>query len=100
MIDRLINLLVLIALVEMMFAIGLGVTFAELWNVARSWRLVLRTLAANYIWVPALTVVLLLIFNAAPIVAAGFLILAVCPGALLDRLALPSPGEIRPSPWV
>lgn len=81
MIDRLVNILVLVTLIEMMLAIGLGVPLAELLAVARNWRLVIRALFANYVWVPALTVVLLLLFGAVPLVAAGFLILAVCPGA-------------------
>jgi BASS family bile acid:Na+ symporter len=82
MIDRLINLLVLITLIEMMLAIGLGVTFAELASVLRNWRLVLRAGVANYVFVPAVTAGLLVLFHPAdPMVSAGFLILAVCPGA-------------------
>jgi BASS family bile acid:Na+ symporter len=38
-------------------------------------------LVANFLVVPAVTVVLLYLFAASPMVAAGFLILAVCPGA-------------------
>ena len=41
---------------------------------------------ANYVVVPAATVVLLLLFHAQPTVAAGFLILAVCPGAVWAAL--------------
>jgi BASS family bile acid:Na+ symporter len=81
MMDRLINILVLVTLIEMMLAVGLSVTSAELLSVARSRRLVLRALLANYVCVPALTVVLLLMLGTTPIVAAGFLILALCPGA-------------------
>jgi BASS family bile acid:Na+ symporter len=81
MIDRLINILVTITLIEMMVAIGLGVTFADLMGVARNWRLVVRAALANYVCVPAAAVGLLLLFHAHPMVAAGFLILAVCPGA-------------------
>src|SRR5438552_11523004 len=81
MIDRLINVLVTITLIEMMVAIGLGVTFVDLAAVARNWRLVGRAALANYVCVPAATVGLLLLFNAQAMVAAGFLILAVCPGA-------------------
>lgn len=81
MVDRLINLLVTIMLIEMMVAIGLGVTFRELKEVARDWKLVAQAALANYICVPAATVGLLLLFNSRPMVAAGFLILAVCPGA-------------------
>jgi BASS family bile acid:Na+ symporter len=80
-IDQLINVLVTITLIEMMVAIGLGVTFADLAGVARNWRLVTRAGLANYVCVPAATVGLLFLFNAQPMVAAGFLILAVCPGA-------------------
>jgi BASS family bile acid:Na+ symporter len=81
MTDRLINILVLITLIEMMVAIGLGVTFPELLRVARNWRLVTRAALANYVCVPAVTVGLLLLFAPRPLVAVGFLILAVCPGA-------------------
>jgi len=80
-IDKLINILVTITLIEMMVAIGLGVTFVDLVAVAQNWRLVARAALANYVCVPAATVGLLLLFDAHPMVAAGFLILAVCPGA-------------------
>src|SRR5258706_9799536 len=79
--DRLINLLVTITLIEMMVLIGLKVTFAELARVAGDWRLLARAAAANYLLVPALAVILLAAFGADPMVAAGFLVLAVCPGA-------------------
>ena len=81
-IDQLINVLVTVLLVEMMAAIGLGVTLGELSRVARDWRLLGRTLMANYVWFPAITVGLLLWFHPRdPTVSIGFLILAVCPGA-------------------
>jgi BASS family bile acid:Na+ symporter len=79
--DQAINVLVTVTLVEMMVAVGLGVTFAELAAVARDRRLVARAAVANYVCVPAVTVGLLLLFQARPMIAAGFLILAVCPGA-------------------
>ncbi len=79
--DQLINVLVTITLIEMMVAVGLGVTFAELLGVARNWRLAGLAALANYVCVPAATIGLLLLFDAHPMVAAGFLILAVCPGA-------------------
>lgn len=79
--DQAINLLVTVTLIEMMIAIGLGVSFADLGAILRDWRLVARAALANYVVVPAATVGLLLLFNAQPMVAAGFLILAVCPGA-------------------
>jgi BASS family bile acid:Na+ symporter len=79
--DRLINLLVTITLIEMMVLIGLRVTFAEIAGTVRDWRLVGRAAAANYLLVPAAAIALLVLFDASPPVAAGFLILAVCPGA-------------------
>jgi BASS family bile acid:Na+ symporter len=89
--DQLINLLVTITLVEMMITIGLEVTFAELAAVGKNWRLLTKAALANYIVVPAVTVGLLLLYQLQPMVAAGFLILAVCPGApfgpLLTSLA-------------
>jgi BASS family bile acid:Na+ symporter len=80
-IDQFINLLVTITLIEMMVAIGLGVRFVELASIARNWRLVGQAALANYVCVPAVSVGLLLLFDPHPMVAAGFLILAVCPGA-------------------
>ena len=81
-VDRLINILVTIMLVEMMVAIGLSVTVAELASVIRNWRLVLQAGLANYICVPIVTLALLKLFHPADaLVSAGFLILAVCPGA-------------------
>jgi BASS family bile acid:Na+ symporter len=80
-IHQLTNVLVTVTLIEMMAATGLGVTFGDLARVARDWRLVVRAVLANYVLVPAATVGLLLLFGAQPMVAAGFLILAVCPGA-------------------
>src|SRR5262245_22642226 len=80
-IDQLINLLVTVTLVEMMVATGLGVDLADLLGVARDWRLLARAAVANYVCVPLATVALLLAFHAQPTVRAGFLILAVCPGA-------------------
>jgi BASS family bile acid:Na+ symporter len=80
-INQLINILVTVTLIEMMAATGLGVTLADLVSVARNGRLVAMAALANYVCVPAVTVGLLLLFNAHPMVAAGFLILAVCPGA-------------------
>jgi BASS family bile acid:Na+ symporter len=79
---ELINILVAITLIEMMVAIGLGVSFPELAAVARNWRLVTKGALANYLCVPAVTVGLLIVFHPTdPMVPAGFLILAVCPGA-------------------
>jgi BASS family bile acid:Na+ symporter len=80
-VDQLINPLASITLFELMLAIGMGATFGEVAGVARDWRLVVRATLANYLGVPALAVGLLLLFQTAPLIAAGFLIAAVCPGA-------------------
>ena len=79
--DRLINLLVAITLIEMMALIGLQVSFSRLVETAKDWRLIARAAAANYLMVPALAAALLVAFEASPMVAAGILVLAVCPGA-------------------
>jgi BASS family bile acid:Na+ symporter len=78
---RFVNVLVTVTLVEMMVAIGLGVSLAELLAVVKDWRLAARAALANYVVVPAVTVGLLALFQSPPGVVAGFLILAVCPGA-------------------
>jgi BASS family bile acid:Na+ symporter len=79
--DRLINLIVSIALIEMMVLVGLQVTIAQLLATIKDWRLIARAALANYLLVPAAAVLLLIAFAADPMVAAGFLVLAVCPGA-------------------
>jgi BASS family bile acid:Na+ symporter len=78
---KLINLLAFITLFEMMITIGLRVTIAEVSAVARNVRLVALALIANYALVPAVTLGLLLWMHPHPLVSAGFLIVAVCPGA-------------------
>jgi BASS family bile acid:Na+ symporter len=80
-IDRLVNLLVTITLIELMVAIGLSVSFAEVLRVATNARLLARSSLANYVCVPAAAIGLLLLIHAHSMVAAGFLIIAVCPGA-------------------
>jgi bile acid:Na+ symporter, BASS family len=79
--DRFLNLLATVTLFEMMVTIGLGVAVAEIVAVAKDPRIVARAGLANYVIVPAAAVALLLLFHAAPFVAAGFLIAAACPGA-------------------
>jgi bile acid:Na+ symporter, BASS family len=79
--DSLVKLVVTVAVFEMMVTVGLGVAVADIIDVARDGRLLARAVLANYVCVPAATVVLLMMFDAHPMVAAGFLVLAVCPGA-------------------
>ena len=79
---ELIKILVPLTLIEMMVAIGLGVSWTELVSGVRNWRLVTKAALANYLCVPLVTIGLLLLFHPVdPMVPAGFLILAVCPGA-------------------
>jgi BASS family bile acid:Na+ symporter len=78
---QLINLLVTVTLISMMVTVGMGVTFSAIAGAAKNWRVVARAVLANYVLFPAAVVVLLVLFHAKEMVAAGFLILAVCPGA-------------------
>jgi bile acid:Na+ symporter, BASS family len=80
-VDKLINLLVTITLLEMMIAIGLGVTIQQVKSVAKDRKLLIRAIIANYLMVPMAAVILLIAFHAPAMAAAGFLIAAVCPGA-------------------
>src|SRR5262245_65801219 len=96
-VDRLLNWLVTITLIEMMVTVGLRVTFAQLEPVARDWRLIARAVAANYVLVPAVAVALLLLVGASPLVAIGFLVLAVCPGAPYGPPFKPLPQAHLPS---
>src|SRR5512137_848749 len=79
--DSLVKLVVTVAVFEMMVTVGLGVAVADVIAVARDGRLLARAALANYVCVPAATVFLLMMFDAHPMVAAGFLVLALCPGA-------------------
>jgi bile acid:Na+ symporter, BASS family len=78
---RIANLVVVITLFEMMMAIGLGVSISDVARVLTSASLVTRAALANYIIVPAIALLLLFLFQAQPMVAAGLLLAAVCPGA-------------------
>jgi bile acid:Na+ symporter, BASS family len=79
--DGAISVLVTITLVEMMVVVGLQVTLPELVNSFENWRLLGRAAVANYVVVPSMTVALLTLVDASPMIATGFLIIAVCPGA-------------------
>jgi predicted Na+-dependent transporter len=53
----------------MMVALGLGLTWADVFGVARDWRLVAKAALANYVCVPAVTVGLLLLLDPHPMVS-------------------------------
>ena len=78
--DQLIQIVVVTTLVEMMITSGLGVTLAQLAEVATNWRLVSSAFLANYLCVPLATICLVGLVQPAPAVTAGLLVLAVCPG--------------------
>src|SRR6187431_273952 len=97
-VDQFVNIFVTVTLVEMMAALGLGVTLAELFEVAKRGHLIVRTALANYVLVPGATVALLLWFQTPPMIAAGFLILAACPGAPFGPpLTALSKGDVKVS---
>jgi len=80
-IDQAVSLLAAITLMEMMVTLGLGVKASDVLAVGKRWDLLARAFLANYIIVPGTALGLLLLFHATPMVAAGFLVAAVCPGA-------------------
>lgn len=75
------NFMTVVGLMAMMLSMGLKVTFAEVLNATRQPRLIVLSLVANFLLVPAVTLGLLYLFDANPMVSVGFLILAICPGA-------------------
>ncbi|HEY3616669.1 MAG TPA: bile acid:sodium symporter [Candidatus Sulfotelmatobacter sp.] len=78
---QLVNLLAAVTLIEMMVTLGLGVRASDVMAVGKQWDVLSRALLANYVIVPGAALGLLLLFHANPMVAAGFLVAAVCPGA-------------------
>jgi BASS family bile acid:Na+ symporter len=71
------------SLVTIMLATGLTVNLEVVGTSLKRVWLVVLGLAANFFLVPLVTVALLTAFQSDPLVSAGFLILAVCPGAPL-----------------
>jgi BASS family bile acid:Na+ symporter len=80
-IDQVVSLLAAVTLIEMMATLGLGVNASDVLRVGKRRELLIRALLANYVIVPLAAVGLLLLFQTGPTVAAGFLVVAVCPGA-------------------
>jgi bile acid:Na+ symporter, BASS family len=80
-VDKLVNLLAAVTLIELMITLGLGVKGSDVLSVGKQWNLLSRALLANYILVPGAALGLLFAFHTSPMVAAGFLVAAVCPGA-------------------
>ncbi len=84
---RFITLLNVAALVTMMLAMGLQVRFEAVASSLRPLHRIASGLIANYVLAPVLTVGLLYLFQARAMVSAGFLTLAVCPGAAFGPVA-------------
>ncbi len=73
---------VVVVLAEMMFAMGLRLDFSGLRNsLSVSPGLVLRAMLINFLGVPALTLLLVMVAQLPPMTAAALLILAAAPGA-------------------
>jgi BASS family bile acid:Na+ symporter len=81
--ETVIKLLNITALVALMISIGMTVKVQEVAASARHLGLATLGVIANYALIPAATVGLLTAFQPDPLVSAGFLTLAVCPGAPL-----------------
>lgn len=77
----LINILTFIALMAIMGSIGLKVSLGEVIDAIRQTRLMLLCILTNFLFVPLIAVFLLFLLDTTPLVSAGFLVLAVCPGA-------------------
>jgi BASS family bile acid:Na+ symporter len=77
----LVKLLTLAGLVAIMLGMGLRVKFGEIIASARNPGQVTLGLLANFVLVPAATLLLLHLFGVDPIISVGFLIAAICPGA-------------------
>ena len=76
------SILVSLTLVEMMFAMGLRLTFTGLKEVAQGNRwLLIRALFANFIIIPLMTLLIILIFHVPPMIGIGMMILGVSPAA-------------------
>jgi bile acid:Na+ symporter, BASS family len=77
----LVKSLTVAGLIAIMLSMGFKVRYDEVLGSIRQYRLVASGLVANFVLVPAATAALLYLLNPNPMVAVGFLILAVCPGA-------------------
>jgi bile acid:Na+ symporter, BASS family len=80
--QTLIILLVSLTIAEMMFAIGLRLSFSNLLgSFAESPGLFVNALLANFILVPAVALLVIRLFHLPPYVAAGLMILGAAPAA-------------------
>src|SRR6185295_16476522 len=80
-VDRLINVLSEITLIEMTVTIGLGVKFSDVLRVSRDYGRVTRALLANYILVPAAVLSLLLLVHVRTMIVLAVRVATVWLGA-------------------
>ncbi len=80
--DLLGRFLTYLFLITAMLSIGLKVTRAEIRSTLEQRSLLIRSLAANFVFVPALGLLILRFIPMPSDTAAGFLLLAAAPGAL------------------
>jgi BASS family bile acid:Na+ symporter len=74
-------------LVAMMVGIGLKTEIGQILVTLRQPSLVIRSVVANFVLVPLITAGLLYLFRAEAMAAAGFMALALCPGAPFGPVA-------------
>lgn len=77
----LLNLFVMVFVLASMFGLGLSLTLKQVWEPLRNVSLVLRSLAANFILVPLLALLLVWLFGLDQWLAAGLFVMAVVAGA-------------------
>jgi BASS family bile acid:Na+ symporter len=86
-VEQLTQILNIALLVAMMVGIGLKTEIGQVMLTLRQTSLVIRSVAANFLLVPLITAGLLYLFHAQPMASAGFMVLALCPGAPFGPVA-------------
>ncbi len=93
--DLIMQLSVLVFVITSMFSMGLSLTMGQIIEPLRSVRLVVLALAANFILVPVLAIVILLIIPLEQGLATGLIIMATAAGApFLPKLAQSAKGNM------
>jgi BASS family bile acid:Na+ symporter len=74
------KIVAIIALISLTFGAGLEVNWKHLIEVLKNVSLLVRALLANFVIVPLLGVLIAKLFRLPPLVATGFLLMAIAPG--------------------
>lgn len=85
-IDHLIQLLLPISLMLIMFGLGLGLVPADFARILRQPAAVLAGMAAQFLLLPGIAIMLVWLLDLSPVLAAGLLILSFCPGGVTSNL--------------